>query len=74
MRYWTEQERHELFQRYFDGSPIPCQVCAQALTFRMHHTREVVLLSVRCDNCGNSAILLFNGLIALPSEKVEHNF
>jgi hypothetical protein len=38
----------------------------------MHYTVEVVALSVRCENCSNKAIMLFNGLIGLPAEKVSH--
>ena len=74
VRYWTVPERNEIFERYFDASPVSCPVCAQSLGFRMNHTRDVVTLSVRCENCGNTAVLFFSGLIGLPAEKLEHNF
>jgi hypothetical protein len=32
----------------------------------MHHTFELVLLSVWCAGCGNMALLFFAGIIGLP--------
>jgi predicted RNA-binding Zn-ribbon protein involved in translation (DUF1610 family) len=72
IRYWSEGERNQVLQRYFDGVTVACPVCAQDLRFRMHHTRELVMLSVRCENCGNMAVLLFGGLIGLRAETVSN--
>ena len=71
-RYWTEAERRNLFQHYFDGELSLCPVCLEALCFRMIHTREAVVLRMQCKGCENLAILFFGGLIALPAEKVSH--
>src|SRR5215469_11947871 len=54
-RYWTDAERQDLFQSYFDSTPLLCPVCLEILTMRMVHTREVVALAVRCQGCGNAA-------------------
>jgi hypothetical protein len=72
MRYWSEEERREVFQTYFDSKPAFCPACFHGVAFRMHYTVEVVALSVRCENCSNKAIMLFNGLIGLPAEKISH--
>ena len=72
VRLWTGPERNGLFERYFDSVPSTCPACYHPVVFRMHYTAEVVALSVRCENCLNMAVMLFNGFIGFPAEKVTH--
>jgi len=65
-RRWSANEQQQLFQRYFDSLPALCPVCGFGTRFRMHYTSELVLLSAGCDGCGNTALLFFGGIIALP--------
>ena len=69
-RYWAEEERNDLFQNYFDCLRVKCPVCSQEVCFRMNYTREVVALSVHCDGCSNTAVLLFGELVGLPVQKM----
>jgi hypothetical protein len=66
-----EEEQKDLFQAYFDGFAVFCPVCAEEVSLIMNHMGEVVTLLARCDGCGNRALLLFGGLIALPAQKVS---
>jgi len=68
LRYWTPDEQRELFQHYFDSAPTVCPVCGRNARFRMHYTFELVLLSVCCSGCENSALLFFGGIIGLPAQ------
>lgn len=72
IRYWTEPQRRDLFQDHFDSVPLICPVCAEVISVRMVHTRDVVVLAAHCEGCNNRAVLFFGGLIGMPAEKVSH--
>jgi len=61
-----------MFQNYFDSAPVVCPVCVEWANVRMNCTGEVVTLLLRCERCGNRALLFFSGIIGLPTNMVHH--